>query len=186
MKVGVLALQGDFREHLQALERLGVSGREVRNPGDLEGIERLIIPGGESTTISLLMRNNGLAQPIAGLGREGLPIFGTCAGLIVLAGELIAPGASEKPLGLTDITIRRNAYGRQVESFEEELEIKGIGKFPGVFIRAPQIVRVGPRVEVLASQGETTVMAREGKILVTSFHPELTGDDRVHRLFQEL
>lgn len=185
MKVGVLALQGDFREHLRVLERLGVAGTEVRKPEDLEGVEKLIIPGGESTAISLLMKDDGLDQRVVGLAREGLPIFGTCAGLIILAQELIADQGHEGPLGLIDITVRRNAYGRQLDSFEEELEINGLGKFHGVFIRAPQIVRVGPQVEVLAYQDGLPVMAREGKVLVSSFHPELTDNGRVHRYFLE-
>ncbi|MFQ6033673.1 MAG: pyridoxal 5'-phosphate synthase glutaminase subunit PdxT [Candidatus Bipolaricaulia bacterium] len=186
MRVGVLALQGDFREHLRALERLGAEGVEVREPQDLAGVERLIIPGGESTTISLLMRKSGLDRRIRELGREGLPLFGTCAGLILLARELRGELDLVKPLGLIDIAVRRNAYGRQVDSFEEELKIEGLGRFHGVFIRAPQIERVGPGVEVLAYQGERPVLAREGRVLVSSFHPELTGDERVHRYFLEL
>jgi len=186
MRVGVLALQGDFREHLQALERLGVEGVEVREPEDLEGVERLIIPGGESTTLSLLMGESGLDREIAGLGSEDLPLFGTCAGLIVLARELLGDRGLVRPLGLIDIAVRRNAYGRQVDSFEEELEIEGIGPFHGIFIRAPQIARVGPKVEVLAYQNGIPVMAREGKVLVSSFHPELTEDGRIHRYFLEL
>jgi 5'-phosphate synthase pdxT subunit len=186
MKVGVLALQGDFREHLQALERLGAEGVEVREPQDLEGVERLIIPGGESTTISRLLKESGLDREIVKLGREGLPLFGTCAGLILLARELLEGQDLVEPLGLIDIAVRRNAYGRQVDSFEEELEIEGIGPFHGIFIRAPIIERVGPQVEVLAHQGETPVMVREGKVLVSSFHPELTPDGRVHRYFLKL
>jgi len=186
MRVGVLALQGDFREHLQALERLGAEGLEVREPRDLEGVERLIIPGGESTAIALLMEQSGLDRKIIQLGREGLPLFGTCAGLIVLARELLEEQDLVKPLGLIEIAVRRNAYGRQVDSFEEELEIEHIGVFHGVFIRAPLIERAGPQVEVLAYQDGAPVMAREGKVLVSSFHPELTGDERIHRYFLEL
>jgi len=186
MKVGVLALQGDFREHLQTLERLGVEGVEVREPQDLKGVERLIIPGGESTTISLLMEKSGLDQRIRELGEEGLPLFGTCAGLIVLAREVVGELDLVKPLGLIDIAVRRNAYGRQVDSFEEELEIEGIGSFHGIFIRAPQIEGIGPGVEVLAQHGGRPVLAREGRVLVASFHPELTPDERIHRYFLKL
>jgi 5'-phosphate synthase pdxT subunit len=186
MKVGVLALQGDFLKHLQALERLGAEGVEVRKPQDLEGVERLIIPGGESTAISLLMEKSGLDRKIAELGRAGLPLFGTCAGLILLAHEILEEQSLVKPLGLIDVAVQRNAYGRQVDSFEEELEIEGLGRFQGIFIRAPLIAYVGPQVEVLARQDGTPVMAREGEILVSSFHPELTEDGRIHRYFLEL
>lgn len=183
MKVGVLALQGDFREHLQLLGRLGVEGVEVRELKDLEGIERLIIPGGESTAISLLMRGSGLDRQIVELGREGLPIFGTCAGLILLARELVGEEDRFEPFGLIDIAVRRNAYGRQVDSFEEELEIEEIGRFPAVFIRAPVIERVGPQVKVLAYHNGKPVMVQERTILVSSFHPELAEDGRIHRHF---
>jgi 5'-phosphate synthase pdxT subunit len=184
MRVGVLALQGDFREHLQAVERLGARGVEVRRPRDLEGVERLIIPGGESTAISLLLRESGLDEELRRLGRAGLPLFGTCAGLILLAREVLGEDRVA-PLGLIDITVRRNAYGRQIESFEEDLDVKGLGPTPlrAVFIRAPKIVAFGPRVEVLAYQDGLPVLAREGKVLVSSFHPELTEDLRLHRYF---
>lgn len=187
MRVGVLALQGDFREHLKAVERLGAEGVEVRRPQDLEGIDRLIIPGGESTTISLLLRESGLDGELRRLGREGLPIFGTCAGLILLAREVLGEDRVE-PLGLIDIAVKRNAYGRQIESFEEDLEVEGLGPGPvrAVFIRAPKIVAFGPRVKVLAYQDGAPVLAREGKVLVSSFHPELTEDLRLHRYFLEL
>ncbi len=182
MRVGVLALQGDFREHLRAVERLGAEGVEVRKPQDLEGLDRLIIPGGESTTISLLLRESGLGEEVRRLGRAGLPLFGTCAGLILLAREVLGEDRVE-PLGLIDLIVRRNAYGRQIESFEEELEVAGLGAVRAVFIRAPKIVAVGPKVEVLAYQDGLPVLAREGTVLVSSFHPELTGDLRLHRYF---
>jgi 5'-phosphate synthase pdxT subunit len=152
----------------------------------LEEVERLIIPGGESTTISLLLEKSGLDRRIRELGRGGLPLFGTCAGLILLACELVADRDPVEPLGLIDLAVRRNAYGRQVDSFEEELGIEGIGAFQAIFIRAPVIERAGPQVKVLAYQGRKPVMAREGEVLVSSFHPELTGDLRVHRYFLEM
>jgi len=189
MRVGILALQGDFREHLQVVERLGAEGVEVREPQDLKGVDRLIIPGGESTTISLLLRESGLSEEIRRLGRAGLPLFGTCAGLILLAREVFDGDKGEErvdPLGLIDIAVRRNAYGRQIESFEEELEVSGLGKVQAVFIRAPKIISAGPNVQLLAYQEGTPVLAREGKVLVSSFHPELTEDLRLHRYFLEL
>lgn len=189
MKVGVLALQGDFREHLQVLRKLGVSGLEVRRPAELEGVDGLIIPGGESTTISILLEKSGIEPVLLERAAQGLPIYGTCAGLIVLAKEIIDDANERrltKPLGLLDVTVRRNAYGRQVDSFEEEIEIEGIGRFNAVFIRAPIIERVGPGVRVMAYQDQHPVMVQEGNVLATSFHPELTDDPRVHRYFLEI
>lgn len=186
--MGVLALQGDFREHLRALSRLGVEGVKVREPEELERVDGLILPGGESTTISILLRRSGLDRALIRRAREGLPIYGTCAGLIVLARKILDDGDGRlaEPLGLLDITVRRNAYGRQVDSFEEELEIKEIGRFNAVFIRAPIIEELGPEVEVLAYQGEHPAMVREQNVLASSFHPELTDDLRVHRYFLEM
>lgn len=181
MKVGVLALQGDFREHLQTLVRLGIEGIGIRSVGDLDKVEGLIVPGGESTTISLLMEKSGLGPEIRRRGREGLPIFGTCTGMIVLAKQVI--DYPYRPLGLIDIAVKRNGYGRQVDSFEADLNITGIGPFHAIFIRAPIMERVGSRVEVLASFLNKPVMAREGNILVSSFHPELTEDLRIHEYF---
>ncbi|MCR4404589.1 MAG: pyridoxal 5'-phosphate synthase glutaminase subunit PdxT [Candidatus Acetothermia bacterium] len=186
MKVGVLALQGDFREHLRAVERLGAQGVEVRRPEDLKDVERLIIPGGESTAISLLLRESGLDRELRRLGRAGLPIFGTCAGLILLARELVTGRDGVEPLGLIDIAVRRNAYGRQIDSFEEDLEIAGLGALRAVFIRAPKIERLGPNVQALAYHDGVPVLAREGNILVSSFHPELTGNLSLHRYFLSL
>ncbi|MGQ9477047.1 MAG: pyridoxal 5'-phosphate synthase glutaminase subunit PdxT [Candidatus Bipolaricaulia bacterium] len=184
MRVGVLALQGDFREHLRAVERLGAEGVEVRKPQDLEGLDRLILPGGESTTISLLLRESGLREEIRRLGRAGLPLFGTCAGLILLAREVLGEDRVE-PLGLIDLSVRRNAYGRQIESFEEDLEVAGLGfgRVRAVFIRAPKIERLGPNVRALAYHDGVPVLAQEGKVLVSSFHPELTEDLLLHRYF---
>ncbi len=186
MRIGVLALQGDFREHLQVLRKLNVPALEVRTPAELEGVDGLIIPGGESTTISILLEKSGIEPVLRARAAQGLPVYGTCAGLIVLAKEIIDGDEKKrltKPLGLLDVTVRRNAYGRQVASFEEEIEIAEIGRFNAVFIRAPIVERVGPGVRVLAYQDGHPVMVQEGNTLATSFHPELTDDPRVHQYF---
>jgi pyridoxal 5'-phosphate synthase pdxT subunit len=176
--IGVLALQGDFEAHSHVLERLGAHVREVRTPADLEGIAGLVIPGGESTTITLGVEREGLAEPIVSLAREGLPILGSCAGLIML---------DRAHLGLMDMLAERNAFGRQVKSFETDLQLAGIGGGPlhAIFIRAPWISEHGPGVEVLADVEGHAVAAREGRILAIAFHSELSGDDRVHELFLE-
>ncbi|MFZ5990481.1 MAG: pyridoxal 5'-phosphate synthase glutaminase subunit PdxT [Deinococcota bacterium] len=187
MKIGVLALQGDFREHKQMLQSLGVEAPEVRKQEQLEGLSGLIVPGGESTTIGKLAREYGLEQAVRERVEQGsLAVWGTCAGAIWLAKEII--GYPEQPrAALLDIAIRRNAFGRQVDSFEEPLEIQGFATpFPAVFIRAPVIERVGPGVEVLAREGNRVVLVRSGKLMASSFHPELTGDSRLHRLFVEM
>ena len=182
MRVGVLALQGDFREHAAVLARLGVEPVLVRTPGDLEGLSALIIPGGESTTIGSLAERYGLLEPLRRAVAAGLPTLGTCAGMIFLAGGTV--GGREQPqLGVLDVIVDRNAFGRQVDSFEADLEVEGLaGTVHGVFIRAPRVVRAGPEVEVLASMDGHPVMVRQGHVLATAFHPELTGDLRVHRL----
>ncbi len=184
--VGVLSLQGAFREHRRALERTGARTREVRRRRQLEGLDALVIPGGESTTIGKLMVEYDLLEAVRGLGREGMPILGTCAGLVLLAGAVV--GGEQPLVGLMDIEARRNAFGRQVHSFEAELELPLLdGKpFPGVFIRAPWIESAGPGVEVLATHAGHAVAAREGNLLVTAFHPELTADVRLHGLFLEM
>ncbi len=181
--VGVLALQGDFREHRMMLERLGARSLEVRHPGDLAGIDGLVIPGGESTTIHKLMAAFGLAEPIKAFAAGGGPVFGTCAGLITVARGTVE--GAPPTLGLMDIVARRNAFGRQVRSFEADLEVVGLGPAPvrAVFIRAPWIESAGPCVEALATHQGRTVAAREGGVLVTAFHPELTDDTRLHELF---
>ncbi|MBI5813499.1 MAG: pyridoxal 5'-phosphate synthase glutaminase subunit PdxT [Meiothermus silvanus] len=187
VKIGVLALQGDFREHKQMLQSLGVEAPEVRKQEQLEGLSGLIVPGGESTTIGKLAREYGLEQAVRERVEQGsLAVWGTCAGAIWLAKEII--GYPEQPrAALLDIAIRRNAFGRQVDSFEEPLEIQGFATpFPAVFIRAPVIERVGPGVEVLAREGNRVVLVRSGKLMASSFHPELTGDSRLHRLFVEM
>lgn len=181
MKVGVLGLQGDFREHLQMLESLGADARDVRTIAQLEEVQGLILPGGESTTISLLLERTGLMKTLQKKGQQGFPIYGTCAGMILLANELT--NYPQSYLGLMDIAVKRNAYGRQIDSFEATLDIKSIGPFHVVFIRAPQIERVGPKVEILAEHNGVPVIAREKNILVSSFHPELTGNTGIHRYF---
>jgi 5'-phosphate synthase pdxT subunit len=185
--IGVLALQGDFAEHIAMLRKLGVDAVEVRLPAQLAHIDALIIPGGESTTITRLLDIYELREPIRRLGMEGMPIWGTCAGAIVLAKQ--ATDLDRPNLALMDIEVRRNAFGRQVDSFEEDLHIDGIegAPFHAVFIRAPVIERAGAAVDALATlEDGSIVAAREGNLLATSFHPELTGDGRFHALLVEL
>ncbi|HEY0444552.1 MAG TPA: pyridoxal 5'-phosphate synthase glutaminase subunit PdxT [Candidatus Limnocylindrales bacterium] len=183
MKIGVLALQGAFREHLQTLDAIGVEAVPVRLPQDLEGISGLILPGGESTTMRNLIERWGLRQPLLDLAGSGAPVFGTCAGMIVLAREIA--GGEEPILPLLDVTVQRNAFGRQLDSFEGELNVPVLGDQPvhGVFIRAPVIDRTGPNVDVLARLDDGRVVAvRERNIIATAFHPELAGETRFHRL----
>jgi pyridoxal 5'-phosphate synthase pdxT subunit len=184
-KIGVLALQGDVVEHVKMLRGLGVEAIEVRTPEDLAKVDALVIPGGESTTIGKLAVEYGLDRAIPARVKEGMPVYGTCAGMIALSKQ--ASGGDPPLLRLMNITVRRNAYGRQVDSFETDLEIPAFGGPPlhAVFIRAPVIENVGPDVEVLASLGGKPVLARQGNMLVSAFHPELTADDRVHRYFVE-
>lgn len=182
--IGVLALQGDFREHREVLQRMGSHAREVRLPHDLDGLDGLILPGGESTTIVRLMHSSGLLEPLRTLARHGFPMWGTCAGTILLAKRLDETGIPA--LQAMDITVRRNAFGRQVDSFETDLSVPALGDKPfrAVFIRAPIIEEIGPDVEVLARLADgTPVAARERRLLATAFHPELTSDIRLHRLF---
>jgi 5'-phosphate synthase pdxT subunit len=181
--VGVLALQGDVVEHVHALERAGASVLEVRTPADLARVEALVVPGGESTTVIRLLDRFGLTQPIKDRVRAGMPFWGTCMGMIVAAHDV---AELEQPtLDLIDVTVRRNAFGRQVDSAEVSLAIPALGDepFPAVFIRAPWIERTGPAVDTLAERDGHGVMVRQAKVLGTSFHPELTGDDRVHAYF---
>lgn len=184
--IGVLALQGAFREHAIALEKAGAATVKVRRRHQLEGLDALVIPGGESTTIGKLMVSYHLLEPVRELAGAGLPVFGTCAGLVMLAREVLE--GDQPLLGLMDIKVRRNAFGRQVKSFEAPLEIPAVGDepFPGVFIRAPWIEESGPDVEILASHDGHGVAARQGSMLVTAFHPELTADLRLHRLFLKM
>jgi len=190
MKVGVLALQGAFIEHEKVLNRLGVAAREVRLPKDLEGLDGLIIPGGESTTIGKLAVQYDLIDPLRAMAQSGKPMWGTCAGMIFMAKNV---GREQPRLGLIDVTVRRNAFGRQVDSFEADLDVKGIDgtrPFHAIFIRAPLIESVGEGVDVLARVGRNDaaviVAVRQGNLLATSFHPELSADDRFHRFFLSL
>ena len=188
MKIGVLALQGAFAEHIAVLKKLKVEAIPVRLPQQLEGLDGLIIPGGESTTITKLMVHYKLKHKIIELAKNNFPIFGTCAGMIVLARELSSSGGVE-PAGVMDIKVNRNAFGRQVDSFETEISIPVLGKKPltGVFIRAPLIESVGQGAEVLARLDDGTIVAaRQGKLLVCSFHPELTDDTRFHHYFLDI
>ena len=187
MKIGILASQGAFAEHISVLQQLDVEAVPVRLPRELKGVDGLIIPGGESTTISRMMSAYELVDEIQDLAENGMPVFGTCAGMIMMADEI--SGNDLKPLGLIDIAVKRNAFGRQRESFETELSIPVLGKelFPGVFIRAPLIERCYSDVEVLARLNDgTAVAARQGRYLVSAFHPELTTDLRFHRYFLDI
>jgi 5'-phosphate synthase pdxT subunit len=183
MKIGVLALQGAFREHLDILRAIGVEGVRVREPLDLDGISGLILPGGESTTMRHLIERWGLRQPILDLASRGAPLYGTCAGMIVLSREIA--GGEEPILPLLDVTVERNAFGRQLDSFEAELSVPILGDRPvhAVFIRAPIIERTSPEVDILARLDDGRIVAvRERNVLATAFHPELAGETRFHRL----
>jgi 5'-phosphate synthase pdxT subunit len=183
VKIGVLALQGAFREHLDTLAAIGVEGVRVREPADLDGVSGLILPGGESTTMRQLIERWGLRQPILDLAASGAPILGTCAGMIVLARDIA--GGEEPILPLLDVRVERNAFGRQLDSFEADLRVDVLGSTPvhAVFIRAPVIERTGPDVDVLARLDDDRVVAvRERNVLATAFHPELAGETRFHRL----
>ncbi len=184
-KVGILALQGDVREHASALNELGACPVEVRRPDDLAAVDALVLPGGESTTMSLLLESSELFEPIARRLEEGMPALGTCAGMILLARDVVDGRPDQRVFGTVDITVRRNAFGRQVDSFETMLDVRGLGGPPvdAVFIRAPSVERVGPGVEVLADVGGAPVLCRQGPVLVAAFHPELSRDLRVHALF---
>ncbi len=187
MKIGVLALQGDFREHIQAVKMAGHAGLTVRRPEELAEIDALIIPGGESTTIALLAQSFGLLQPIRDRINAGMPVYGSCAGMILLADRILDGSEGQATLGGIDMTVRRNAFGRQVDSFESDLTFNN-SPLRAVFIRAPWVEELGKEVEVLAqilgSDGALhPVAVRQGSLFATSFHPELTGDLRVHRYF---
>ncbi len=183
--VGVLALQGDVREHVGVVESLGAEAIEVRTADRLDEIDALVIPGGESTTIGRLARLYGLLDPLRKHIASGLPTLGTCAGMIFLA--TATTEREQDQLGVLDVTVQRNAFGRQNESFEADLDVLGIdGPVRGVFIRAPWVASVGPDVEVLASWADHPVMVRQGAVLATSFHPELVGEPRIHGLLLEL
>lgn len=181
MKVGILALQGDVREHKKILIKLNAEPIEVKLPQDLEDLDALIIPGGESTAIGMLMRKYKLDNKIKQKHKQGMPIYGTCAGAILLAKDII--DNKQPKLGLADISIKRNDYGRQIESFETQLLIKNIGDFKGIFIRAPTIKSFYNGVETLSEHKNSPVMVRQNNILITTFHPELTNDTRIHEYF---
>jgi len=182
---GVISIQGDFAKHLEVLRRMGAAAKEVREPRDLEGTDRLILPGGESTTVGMLMQRWGLAEAVISRVREGVPIWGTCMGMILMAKEI--EGQEQFSLGLLDITVRRNAFGPQIYSFEDELAFASLETpVTGVFIRAPIVVRCGPGVEVLSEYRGQVVAVRQGHCVGTSFHPELTDDDSIHRWFLSL
>jgi 5'-phosphate synthase pdxT subunit len=191
MRIGILALQGAVQEHLRAFRALGVESGTVRTPPDLDRCDALVIPGGESTTMSLLLGSAGLTEPLRERLENGMPAFGTCAGMILLAREILDGRPDQLSFGAVDVTVRRNAFGRQIQSFETDLEVTGLDRpFPAVFIRAPAVEQVGDDVEVLAvvegADGEgRAVLCRQGPVLVASFHPELSGDPRLHQLFLE-
>jgi len=189
VKVGVLALQGAVAPHLAALRTLGATPVEVRTPADLAGVDGLVLPGGESTTMSKLIDSSGLRDPLGERLADGLPVLGTCAGMILLATEVADGRSDQRSFGVVDVAVRRNAFGRQVDSFEADLAVTwdgapvAGGPFHAVFIRAPVITAAGPEVEILASVDGRPVLARQGAAVVASFHPELTDDLRLHRLF---
>ncbi|NDZ68196.1 pyridoxal 5'-phosphate synthase glutaminase subunit PdxT [Streptomyces cyaneofuscatus] len=186
--IGVLALQGDVREHLIALASADAQARPVRRPEELAGVDGLVIPGGESTTMSKLAVLFGMMEPLRERVRAGMPVYGTCAGMILLAEKILDPRSGQETVGGIDMIVRRNAFGRQNESFEAAVEVAGIdgGPVEGVFIRAPWVESVGAEAEVIAEHGGHIVAVRQRNVLATSFHPELTGDHRVHALFVEM
>jgi len=187
VKVGVLALQGAFKLHVRALERLGVEAIEVRSLENFDASEALIIPGGESTTMSFLLESSGMFDSLQERSTNGMPILGTCAGMILLSSKITDGRNDQKPLNLIDIEVRRNGYGRQIDSFESDLLVEGFkSSFRGVFIRAPLVENASEKVEVLAEVSGRPVMCRQDSTLVTSFHPELADDDRIHAEFLEM
>lgn len=182
LRIGVLALQGAFSAHRECLDSIDVSSIEVRTPQQLESVDALLMPGGESSTMSQLLESSGLFSPIAARLREGFGVFGTCAGMILLAQQILDGRSDQRSFEALDISVRRNAFGRQVDSFESDIQTP-IGVFHGVFIRAPRIERVGPDVEVLGFLGDEPVLVRQGSVMAGSFHPELAGDARLHQYF---
>lgn len=186
VRIGVLALQGAFRTHVDRLHAIGVAAVEVRTAAQLAAVDALVMPGGESTTMSNLLGTSGLYAPIAERLAHGMPVFGTCAGMILLADTILDGRDDQQHFGQLDITVRRNGYGRQIDSFETDLDIDGLDRpFHGVFIRAPRVEAVGSDVEVLARHGDDPVLVRQGAVLAASFHPELTNDTRLHAAFVE-
>jgi pyridoxal 5'-phosphate synthase pdxT subunit len=184
VKVGVLALQGDVREHARALDEAGATPVPVKTAEDLASVDALVVPGGESTTIGKLLHRFGLLWPVIERALSGMPLFGTCAGMILMAKEITGPELAPHRLNLMDIAVRRNAYGRQVDSFEADLDVEGLDvPLTAAFIRAPVVEGVGDCVEVLARWDEQPVLVRQDRLLAASFHPEITGDSRLHELF---
>ena len=182
--VGVLALQGAFRAHEEALSALGIESRQVRTPAQLAEVDALVMPGGESTTMSKLLESSGLFDPLAERIADGLPVFGTCAGMILLATDVLDGRPDQRSFAAVDIAVRRNGYGRQVDSFETEIDVVGLDDpFHAVFIRAPKVESIGAGVEVLASHDGVPVFVRHDTVFAASFHPELTGDARLHAEF---
>ena len=187
MRVGVLALQGAFRAHADRLSALGVEAPEVRTRAQLDGVDALVMPGGESTTMSNLLTTSGLFDELKARISDGLAVFGTCAGMILLASEVHDGRPDQRSFGALDITVQRNGYGRQLDSFETDLDVAGLDTpFHGVFIRAPRVESVGPAVDVLATYQDDAVLVRQGRIMAAAFHPELTADNRLHAAFVEL
>jgi 5'-phosphate synthase pdxT subunit len=186
-RIGVLALQGAFAAHEAALKRLGADVREVRLPADLDNCDALVMPGGESTTMSKLLESSALFDLLEKRIADGMPVFGTCAGMILLADHVSDARPDQRSFAALDIDVQRNAYGRQVDSFETDIAVRGLGEpFHAVFIRAPRVTRTGKGVEVLAEHGGAAVLVRSKTVMAASFHPELTDDDRVHAMFLEL
>jgi len=185
MQVGVLALQGAFAAHSECLTSIGVQSVEVRTPEQLSSVDALLMPGGESSTMSQLLESSGLFDPIAARIADGMPVFGTCAGMILLASEILDGRSDQRSFSAIDISVRRNAFGRQVDSFEATIN-SSVGDFHGIFIRAPRIERVGEEVEVLGSINNEPVLVRQGNVLAASFHPELSNDARLHEYFVSL
>jgi pyridoxal 5'-phosphate synthase pdxT subunit len=193
VRIGVLALQGDVREHVRSLTAVGASPSLVRRAADLDDLDGLVLPGGESTTMSRLLQVFELLEPLRTRVAEGLPVYGSCAGMVLLADEVLDGRPDQQTVGGLDVVVRRNAFGRQVDSFETDLPFTGVGEVHAVFIRAPWVESTGPGAEVLARVPEDgshaagrVVAVRQGRVLATSFHPELTGDDRVHGLFVDM
>ena len=182
MQVGVLALQGAFAAHSECLTSIGVQSVEVRTPEQLNSVDALLMPGGESSTMSQLLESSGLFDPISTRIADGMPVFGTCAGMILLASEILDGRSDQRSFSAIDISVRRNAFGRQVDSFESTIN-SPVGDFHGVFIRAPRIERIGKEVEVLGSINNEPVLVRQGNVLAASFHPELSNDARLHEYF---
>ncbi|HEY5889001.1 MAG TPA: pyridoxal 5'-phosphate synthase glutaminase subunit PdxT [Acidimicrobiales bacterium] len=186
MRIGVLALQGASAAHVDALRRLGAEAVTVKTPADLDGVDGVVLPGGESTTISFLLDSNELRPPLTERLAAGMPAFGTCAGMILLATDVLDGRADQRSFGAIDLAVRRNAFGRQVDSFEADLDVSGLdAPFHAVFIRAPGVESTGAGVEVLAEVDGQPVLCRDGAIMVAAFHPELTDDLRLHEMFLE-